>query len=74
MHNDLDCRILSKKDFQTSFLGQEHLVANGCLLDKIQGSFSLFGTKMAISKKLSNIFGEFLDLSILWAKNARKSV
>ena len=28
MHSDLDCRIVSKKDFQTSFLGQEHLVGN----------------------------------------------
>ena len=35
-HTDLDCRIVSKKDFQTTFLGQEHLgscmtsiVANG---------------------------------------------
>ena len=25
-HSDLDCRIVSKKDFQTSFIGQEHLV------------------------------------------------
>ena len=39
-HSDLDCRIVSKKDFQTSFIGQEHLVvwylyvvANGCLMD-----------------------------------------
>ena len=39
-HGDLDCSIESKKDFQTSGLGQEHLiarllylVANGCLLD-----------------------------------------
>ena len=24
-HSDLDYRIVSKKDFQTSFLGQEHL-------------------------------------------------
>ena len=23
-HSDLDCRIVSKKDFQTSVLGQEH--------------------------------------------------
>ena len=27
MHSDLDCRIVSKKDFQTSFLGQEFLIA-----------------------------------------------
>ena len=26
-HSDLDCRIVSKKDFQTSFLWQEHLIA-----------------------------------------------
>ena len=26
-HSDLDCRIVSKKDFQTSVLGQEHLIA-----------------------------------------------
>ena len=26
-HSDLDYRIVSKKDFQTSFLGQEHLIA-----------------------------------------------
>ena len=25
-HSDLDCRIVSKKDFQTSFLGQEYLI------------------------------------------------
>jgi len=25
-HTDLDCRIVSKKDFETSFLGQENLV------------------------------------------------
>ena len=27
LHSDLDYRIVSKKDFQTSFLGQEQLVA-----------------------------------------------
>ena len=27
MHSDLDCRIVSKKDFKTSFLGQEYLIA-----------------------------------------------
>ena len=26
-HSDLDYRIVSKKDFQTSFLGQEQLIA-----------------------------------------------
>ena len=26
-NSDLDCRIVSKKDFQTSFLEQEHLIA-----------------------------------------------
>ena len=26
-HSDLDCRIVSKKDFKTSFLGQEYLIA-----------------------------------------------
>jgi hypothetical protein len=26
-HSDLDCRIVFKKDFQTSFLGQENLIA-----------------------------------------------
>ena len=25
-HSDLDCRIVSKKDFKTSFLGQEYLI------------------------------------------------
>ena len=39
-HSDLDCKVVSKKYFKTSFLGQEYLiawhlyiVANGCLLD-----------------------------------------
>ena len=27
MHSDLDCRIVSKKDFKTSFLGQKYLIA-----------------------------------------------
>ena len=27
LHSDLDCGIVSKKDFQTSFLWQEHLIA-----------------------------------------------
>ena len=27
VHSDLDHRIVSKKDFQTSFLGQEYLIA-----------------------------------------------
>ena len=27
VHSDLDCRIVSKKDFKTSFLGQEFLIA-----------------------------------------------
>ena len=26
VHSDLDCRLVSKKYFQTIFLGQEHLV------------------------------------------------
>ena len=26
LHSDLDCRILSKKDFKTSFLWQEYLI------------------------------------------------
>ena len=26
-HSDLDCRKVSKKDFKTSFLGQEYLIA-----------------------------------------------
>ena len=27
LHSDLDCRIVSKKDFKTSLLGQEYLIA-----------------------------------------------
>jgi hypothetical protein len=27
LHSDLDCRIVSKKDFKTSFLGQKYLIA-----------------------------------------------
>ena len=52
VHTDLDCRIVSKKDFQTSFLGQKHLIAwhlkiliNGFWL--IKRRFLLFGTKLA---------------------------
>ena len=26
-HSDLDCKIVSKKDFKTSILGQEYLIA-----------------------------------------------
>ena len=51
MHSDLDFIIVSKEDFQTSFFGQEHLLAWRLLLPMdviyaIKSSSSLFGTKL----------------------------
>ena len=50
-HTDMDCRIVSKKDFQASFLGQGHLIAwhLKMLLNVfwiIKSRFLLFGTKL----------------------------
>ena len=60
----LSCRIVSKKDFQTSFFGQEYLIAWHLyfLMDAfwiIKSSFSLFRTLMA--RTLSNIFADSMD-------------
>ena len=85
-HSDLDWRIVSKKDFQTSFLGQEHLIvwyisvliyiiANNCLMDNLKLFFTFWykiGKKS--TRKLTKLFDNFVVLTILQAKNARKSV
>ena len=71
-HSDLDDKIVPKKDFQTSFLGQEHLIARHLqmLMDAfwiIESSFSLSGTKLTRTQKENypKFFVDFFVLSIL---------
>jgi hypothetical protein len=76
-HSDLDCRIVSKKDFQARFFRTEII---NCMIYIVAFGYSkgvfhfLVQNWQESTRKLSNIFNDFSVLSIRLTKKARKSV